>query len=128
MQNRVLTASIGSVVSGAFTLYPIWRAPSWVKVTYIVLPAAAAGVAMTFVRRGGDASPSGRTSAYAAAAVAVIGTASWASIKLDKGVESLVSRTGARRPRVVMAIGAAALSAALDYADARRQSLKGRCR
>ncbi|GAA2174331.1 hypothetical protein GCM10009846_19870 [Agrococcus versicolor] len=120
---RLLTASASVAASGAITLVPIGRmsqgAQRGLGAALTVVPTAImAGVAR---RRLGER-PDARRMAIAAGAVAGVAATSlalWeASVALDQAIERGLVRRGVRRPRVAMAVGVAALSAAGEVVDA----------
>lgn len=47
----------------------------------------------------------------------VVGASTWVGLAVDAAIESALTRRGVRRPRVVMAVGAAVLGMALEWAD-----------
>lgn len=71
---------------------------------------------------GGAVGPSrGRRAAAAVGVVGlvggVVGASTWVGLAVDAAMESALTRRGVRRPRVVMAVGAALLGTALEWAD-----------
>lgn len=47
----------------------------------------------------------------------VVGASTWVGLAVDAAMESALTRRGVRRPRVVMAVGAAVLGTALEWDD-----------
>ena len=121
-RTRILTSAASIASTGAFTLIPIGRASAPVRwglgAALSVVPAAVAAVVVH--RRMQDRAASDRIAATAGVGVAfgAVSLASWeASVRTDRAIEQALVRRRVRRPRVVMAVGAAALAGGLELLD-----------
>jgi hypothetical protein len=122
---RLRTSALSVAASGAVTLVPIGRMSAGARwglgAALTLVPAGvAAGVARRWLRTRADA----RRTVVAVGAVAGVSVASlalWeASARLDGAIERGLVRRGVRRPRVAMALGSAASTAAVEVAEAVR--------
>lgn len=147
MSRRARTLGLG-VAYGLSTLIPVSRLPR--TATSLAVGGLAGAVALAAGLRaftdqpptgtGGEApgeapggasegrSPGPSRGRRARAAVGVVGTvvgvvgvSTWVGLAVDAVIESALARRGVRRPRVVMAVGAAVLGAALEWADGASQ-------
>lgn len=105
MHSRALYAGI----AGIATLYPLGRAPGWLKATTVVVPTALGAVVGGVLATNRDWSTPQRLAAGVGLPVWLAGTMAL-SIKADEVAEDWLS-SRVRRPRWLMA-GAAALLAA----------------
>lgn len=127
---RTISRATGAALTAGFGMIPLHRLPPAVRTAYVVLPAAfTTGVVLAALRRAAsrvahtapeaDASrrASRRTVVRVALPVVVGGLtagAGAASIVIDRGIENALRRHGMPAPRIVMGLGAGALSLALD--------------
>ncbi|WP_144722068.1 hypothetical protein [Agrococcus jejuensis] len=121
-RTRILTSAASIASTGAFTLIPIGRASAPVRwgvgAALSLVPAAVAAVVVD--RRMRDRATPDRVVASAGAGVAfgAVSLAAWeASARVDRAVERSLVRRRVRRPRVVMAVGAAALAGGIELLD-----------
>lgn len=121
-RTRILTSAASIASTGAFTLIPIGRASAPVRwglgAALSLVPAAVAAIAVE--RRMRDRATRDRVAASAGAGVAVgvVSLAGWeASVRVDRAIERSLVRRRVRRPRVVMAVGAAALAGGIELLD-----------
>ncbi|SDH58596.1 hypothetical protein [Agrococcus jejuensis] len=121
-RTRILTSAASIASSGAFTLIPIGRLPRgarWgIGVGLSFVPAAVAASLAHRRMRERVASERIPTTAGVGVAVGAVSLGAWeASARVDRAVDEALVRRGVRRPRVVMAIGAAAIAGAIELLD-----------
>lgn len=121
-RTRILTSSASIASTGAFTLIPIGRASTPMRwglgAALSLVPAAVAAIVVE--RRMRDHATPDRVAATAGVGIAVgaVSLAAWeASVRADRAIERSLVRRHVRRPRVVMAVGAAALAGVIELLD-----------
>lgn len=128
--SRILPLAVSTAASAGVGMIPLHRLPSALRTAYVVLPAAAgAGVVLAALRRlpapeaeGSDATgtPSRgarRTAMRIGLPLAVgglIAGVSAGSLALDRGIEAALRRRGVPAPRVIIGLGAGALTLGMD--------------